>query len=128
MTESVMLTTTIEAKEKRDVSTFDIPNAFTQTAVEEQDAQGDQVIMKIKGAMVTMLCEIDPNYEQYVTQEHGQPVLYVHILRAIYGMLMSGLLFYKKFRASVEAIGYVVNPYDPCVANKTINGKQHTIS
>ena len=43
-------------------------------------------------------------------------------------MLMSGLLFYKKFRASIEKIGYKVNPYDPCVANKTINGKQHTIS
>ena len=41
---------------------------------------------------------------------------------------MSGLLFYKKFRASIEAIGFVVNPYDPCVANKKVNGKQHTIS
>ncbi len=41
MTESVMLTATIEAEEKRDVATFDIPNAFIQTAVEEQDAQGD---------------------------------------------------------------------------------------
>ena len=43
-------------------------------------------------------------------------------------MLMSGLLFYKKFRKSVEGIGYEVNPYDPCIANKMINGKQHTIS
>ena len=25
-------------------------------------------------------------------------------------------------------MGYEVNPYDPCVANKMINGKQHTIS
>ena len=43
-------------------------------------------------------------------------------------MLMSGLLFYRKFRASIEKIGYKVNPYDPCVANKIINGKQHTIT
>ena len=41
---------------------------------------------------------------------------------------MSSLLFYKKFRKSIEAIGYEVNPYDPCVANKIINGKQHTLS
>ena len=75
-----------------------------------------------------MLLEIDESYQDYVVMERGQRVLYVHILRAIYGMLMSGLLFYKKFRASIEKIGYVVNPYDPCVANKMINGKQHTIS
>ena len=96
--------------------------------VEDTDEQGDRIIMKIRGAMVDMLIEIDPNYKNYVVYENGRRILYVHILRAIYGMLMSGLLFYKKFRASIEAIGYEVNPYDPCVANKQINGKQHTIS
>ena len=128
MTESVMLTAVIDAEEGRDVATFDIPNAFIQTGVDERDAQGDRIIMKIKGEMIDMLVEIDPSYADYITYEKGQRVLYVHILRAIYGMLMSGLLFYKKFRASIERIGYVVNPYDPCVANKTINGKQHTLS
>ena len=128
MTDSVLLTATIEAEEERDVATFDIPNAFIQTEVEETDDQGDRIIMKIRGAMVDMLLEIDEDYEKFVTMENAQRVLYVHIRRAIYGMLMSGLLFYKKFRASIERIGYVVNPYDPCVANKMINGKQHTIS
>jgi hypothetical protein len=128
MTESVMLTATVEAKERRDVATFDIPNAFIQTHVDEKDNQGDRIIMKIRGAMVDMLIEVDPSYEEFVVEERGQRVLYVHILRAIYGMLMSGLLFYKKFRTSIEKIGYEVNPYDPCVANKTIKGKQHTIS
>ena len=46
----------------------------------------------------------------------------------MHGMLMSGLLFCKKFRAAIEAKGYKVNPYDPCVANKMIAGKQHTPS
>ena len=128
MTESVLLTAGIEAKENRDVATYDIPNAFIQTHVEERDAQGDRIVMKIRGAMVDMLLEIDETYRGYVVMENGQKTLYVHILRAIYGMLMSGLLFYKKFRASIERIGYEVNPYDPCVANKIINGKQHTIS
>ena len=128
MTESVLLTAGIEAKENRDVATYDIPNAFIQTHVEERDAQGDRIVMKIRGAMVDMLLEIDEAYQRYVVMENGQRTLYVHILRAIYGMLMSGLLFYKKFRKSIEEIGYEVNPYDPCVANKIINGKQHTIS
>ena len=63
--------------------------------------------------MVDMLLEIDPTYADYVVMEHGQKVLYVHIQRAIYRMLMSGLLFYKKFRKAIEGQGYKVNPYDP---------------
>ena len=128
MTDSVLLTAGIEAKEGRDVATWDIPNAFIQTAVEELDDDGDRIIMKIRGAMVDMLLELDPTYEEYVVYENGQKILYVHILRAIYGMLMSGLLFYKKFKKAIEGQGYVVNDYDPCVANKMINGKQHTLS
>ena len=60
--------------------------------------------------------------------EKGQRTLHVHILRAIYGMFMSGLLHYKKFRSAIEGIGYTVNAHDPSVATKMINGKQHTIS
>ena len=37
-------------------------------------------------------------------------------------------MYYKKFRKDIESIGFKVNPYDPCVANRTINGKQHTVT
>ena len=56
--------------------------------------------------MVDMLLELDPTYESYVVYENGQKTLYVHILRAIYGMLMSGLLYYKKFKKAIEGRGY----------------------
>ena len=128
MTDSILLTAGIEAKEGRDVATYDIPNAFIQTAVEELDKDGDRIVMKIRGAMVDMLIELDPLYEEYVTYERGQKIIYVHILRAIYGMLMSGLLHYQKFKKALEGRGYELNAYDPCVANKMINGKQHTVS
>ena len=48
--------------------------------------------------------------------------------KALYGMLQSSLLYYKKFRKDLEGIGFVVNPYDPCVANRIINGSQHTVT
>jgi len=128
MTESILLTATIEAEEHRDVATFDVPAACIQTEVDDLDADGDRIIMKIRGAMIDMLLEIDPEHDKCVASENGQRVLCIHVLRATYGMLMSGLLYYRKFRASVERIGYEVNPYDPCVANKVLCGKQHTIS
>ena len=47
--------------------------------------------------------------------------------KAIYGMLLSSLLFYKKLHADLEAYSFEVNPYDLCVANKMVDGKQLTI-
>jgi hypothetical protein len=43
------------------------------------------------------------------------------------GMMKSALLFYRKLVADLTSFGYEINPYDPCVANKIINGKQMTI-
>jgi hypothetical protein len=53
--------------------------------------------------------------------------LYVVVLKAIYGMLIAALLFYKKFKKDLEGIGFKFNPYDPCVANRMINNSQHTV-
>ena len=46
----------------------------------------------------------------------------MRLSKAFYGMLRATLLFYKKLCADLEDMGFEVNPYDPCVANKTING------
>jgi len=43
-------------------------------------------------------------------------------------MMVSSLLYYKKFRKDIESIGFEVNPYDMCVANRMIKGKKHTIT
>ena len=42
-------------------------------------------------------------------------------------MLVAALLWYKKFKGDLETIGFKFNPYDPCVANRKIKGKQHTV-
>ena len=39
-------------------------------------------------------------------------------------MLRAALLFYKRLRSDLENMGFEVNPYDPCVANKMVNGSQ----
>ena len=75
-----------------------------------------------------MLVEIAPDvYGGFVVLENGRKVLYVQVIRALYGMLKAALYWYKKFRADLEGQGYVFNPYDPCVCNKMVDGKQHTV-
>jgi hypothetical protein len=41
--------------------------------------------------------------------------------------LKGALLFYKKLTTDLLSIGFVLNPYDPCVANKMIGGLQMTL-
>ena len=90
--------------------------------------EGEEIVhMKMRGKLAEILVQVAPEiYRDYVTIENGKKVLYVKLQKALYGMLKSALLFYKKLRKDLESQGFVVNPYDPCVANKMVNGKQLT--
>ena len=46
ITESIILTAVIDAKEGRDILIADVPNAFVQTGIEPKE-KGERVIMKI---------------------------------------------------------------------------------
>ena len=81
----------------------DIPNTFIQTAMSELKAGEEQVIMKITGVLVNMMVDISSElYGSYVVYEKGRKVLYVQVLKAIYGMLQAALLWYKKFQSDLE--------------------------
>jgi hypothetical protein len=123
---AIITTGVIDEKQRRDVMTLDIPNAFVQRKI---SLDGDKIIMKIRGQLLDILLEIRPGvYDNYVINEGKQRILYVRMLRALYRMLVSSILYYKKFRKDIEAIGFEVNPYDICVANQTVYRKQQTLT
>ncbi len=66
-------------------------------------------------------------YREYVRYPNGKAGLYVCMTKALYSMLKSVLWFYKKLRADLEEDGFIVNDYDPCVANKIANATQMTV-
>ena len=39
----------------------------------------------------------------------------------------AALLFYLKLVNNLKSIGFELNPYDPCVANKIVDGAQFTV-
>ena len=43
-------------------------------------------------------------------------------------MMESSLLFYKKLCNDLKQQGFEINPYDPCVANKMVDGNQLTVT
>ncbi len=105
---------------------IDIPNAFIQTRV---DNPKDQVVIQMRGVVVDWLVNAAPKvYVPFVNNyKKGNKVLLVECWNAIYGTMIAGLLYYRKFSESLTEEGYVVNAYDPCVWNKVIKGKQSTI-
>ena len=127
--EGIELTLTVDAYEQRDMMSMDVPNAFIQTFMPEpkKDDGEEEVVMKITGALVNILIDLDPEMRKYVVKENGKRVIYTVVLRAIYGMLQSSLLWYNQFRGDLEEKGFIFNEYDPCIANKIVNGKQQTI-
>jgi hypothetical protein len=66
-TEAVLLSCIIDAEEERDVAIIDIPNAFIQTRVEDEE---DMAIIKICGVLVDILVQIAPDvYKSYITTD-----------------------------------------------------------
>ena len=125
--ESIMLLAVIDAKEERDVQCYDVPNAFIQAELPQEKGQ-ERVIMKITGVLVDLLIQIAPQeYGPHVVYEKGRKVLYVQVVRALYGMLVAALTWYKKFRKDLEEYGFKFNAYDPCVATRRWKGNQQTI-
>ena len=112
----------IDAIEGRDVATADIVGAYLNADML------DFVLMKLVGDAVDILCEVNPTYLQYVVIENGQKVLYVQLLKALYGCVQSALLWYELFTSVMVDIGFVLNPYDSCVANCMIDGHQCTVA
>jgi hypothetical protein len=123
-TELMFITPAIAASEKRHVQCYDVPSAFVNTDVDEN------VSMVLKGELAEMMVHIAPQiYCKHITVgKKRTPVLYVKLQKALYGLMRASLLFYRKLRKALEDFGFVVNPYDPCVANKDVgDGKQLTV-
>jgi hypothetical protein len=55
-------------------------------------------------------------------------VLYVEVSKTLHGMLQASLLLHKTLCKDLEETGFAINPYDPCVANRMINGKQQKVT
>ena len=103
--------------------TMDIPGAFLQT-----DLKGERVHVRFEGRMAEMLAMKDPKlYLPNIIMEKWKPCLYVELQRALYGMIQSALRFWEQVLEDLTELGFTVNPYDWCMANRTINESQQTV-
>jgi hypothetical protein len=120
-TKSILLTSTIDAFEGRDIATVNIPGAFLQAEME------GILHVRLTEVVVDALQRIDPTYCDYSSYKGNKKVMYVQLQKALYGTLQAPMLFWKKLSCQLLEWGFTMNPYDSCVANKIVNGCQCTI-
>ena len=81
--QGIMLTCMIDAYERRDVATVDIPGAFLQTKMPEEDRA---VHVVLDGRMAELLAKISPDdYQEFVHQHRGQSHIYCKLNVSLYG-------------------------------------------
>jgi hypothetical protein len=120
--ESIFVTAAIDAKEHRKVVTIDIPGVFLHTKNE------DYVFMKMVGTLAELMVKTNPKlYRKYVIIKKGLSVLYLQLQKASYGIKKSTLFFHRKLVAELRDMGFEINPYNPCIVNKIVNGTQMTV-
>jgi hypothetical protein len=124
MNDSVLITSAIDAHKGRHEITCDIPGAFLHAKLDEE------VVMLLRGQLADLMVMIEPElYGPYLFKnDKGENMLYIRMLKAMYGLLRSALLFYLKLVEDLKADRFELNEYNPCVANKMVNRSQMTVT
>ena len=104
--ESLLITLLIDTWERRDVDTADVVGAYLNTYMEEL------VIVKLVGDEVDIISNLNPDYNKYVTSSNGKKVLYLQLIKALYGYIKSALLRYQCFTECLSNMGFELNNYD----------------
>jgi hypothetical protein len=101
-----LISIAIDAKEGRAVATADVGGPYLHADMDET------VIMVFEGDMVDYMVQANP--EKYGPHVHvsksGKKLLYVELLKALYGCIKSAVLWYKLFTGTLKGMGFVLNP------------------
>ena len=117
--EGLLTTMMVAAYEGRDIATFDIKGAYLHAKM----PRDKQILLKLTDDFVDIMCDVNHEHKENVAYEKGRKVLYLWVTRAIYGCIESALLWYNLYTTTLEKMGFKLNKYDKCVADKIINDK-----
>ena len=121
-TEALLITLMVDALENRDVATSDVPGAFLHSDMDED------VTVIVDGALVELLVQSNNKYAKFVhICRDGKKVVFLKLDKALYGTVRAARLFWENLSGTLREYGFETNPYDACVMNMNIEGKQCTI-
>jgi hypothetical protein len=89
------------------VAKIDEKGAYIQTEI-----TGSLIYMKMDKKLMSMALSILLSLQDYVTTEG---TLYTKLLKALYGCIQSGQLWYAKISKVLRQKGYIATPTDQCI-------------
>ena len=97
-----------------------------QTQIEHEN---DMAIIKIRGILVYVLLDLSPDvYGTYgTTDRKGIKKLVTQCINVTYVTMVASLLCYCKFCKTLKLNKFNMNPCDPYVSNRLVNGLQKSI-
>ena len=112
-TEGLKLSLAIDAHQNRYVVTADVVGAYLHAMMD------NFVLMIFEGEMVDYLVQTNPDkYGPFVhVTKSGKKILYVQLIKALYGCIQSAMLWWKLLTSTLIKEGFTVNPFDQCIAN-----------
>jgi virulence-associated protein VapD len=116
--QTIRLQLNIASFEKRILTNLDVKSAYLNADLPTP------YYMKIKSELATILCDIDPIYQKYLTDDG---TLYVKVTKAIYGLYESSYLWYKNLTENLEKIGYKISQFDMSFMYHPVNKTQLSI-
>lgn len=101
------------------VAKIDAKSAFIQTKI-----PGSLIYMKMDKKSTTTVISILPDLQPYVATEEN---LYTKLLKALYGGIQSGQLWYAKIKMVLMREGYTPTLTDPCIFRCAYDNKIHLL-
>lgn len=114
--QSIFMVLTIAAAENRTVAAIDIGGAYLNAPM-----TGEEVLMELDSKLSAIAAQVCPEVQQYIAEDNK---LIIRLDQALYGCVQSAKLWYDELTTTLRAMGYSPNEVDPCVMNKSLNGKQ----
>ena len=105
------------------VFTSDVPGAYLHADIDEE------VVMRLPKSCAPLWLEItgiDPDVSPLYIDNKGY--IYVLVLKAIYGLLQSSVLWFENISATLIDMGFQPTKHDPCVFWKIITMKKYFIA
>ena len=73
-----------------------------------------------------IMCKVNTKHKKNVRMDNGLKVLYLRLLKALYGCMDSALMWYDLYSKTLKPQGFLINLYARCIANFTSQDKQCT--
>ena len=81
--EDIFSSLVIKTHDKIYMATFDIPSAYIHAEIPEDK----QILLKLRDKFVDIMCDVNKEHRKNMVIENGKRLLYMRLVRAIYGCI-----------------------------------------